>query len=42
VKLAAKAYQEKYGRNKGGPKPKWFHIKINGVIVREKGRGGID
>jgi len=42
VKLAAEEYRKKYGKNKGGPKPKWFYSKANGAIVREKGRGGID
>ena len=42
MKLAAEEYRKKYGKNKGGPKPKWFYSKANGAIVREKGRGGID
>jgi hypothetical protein len=38
----AEAYQKKYRKNKGGPKPKWFYSKANRAIIREKGRGGID
>jgi hypothetical protein len=42
AKLAVEEYQKKHGKNKGGPKPKWFHLKANGAIVQEKGRGGIN
>jgi hypothetical protein len=42
VKAMAEAYQKKYRKNKGGPKPKWFHSKANRAIVQEKGRGGIN
>ena len=41
VKLAVEEYQKKY-RKKGGPKPKWFYLKKNRAIIREKRRGGIN
>jgi hypothetical protein len=42
VKAEAKAYYKKYKKKKGGPKPKWVYNKKNKVIVRERGRGGIN